>query len=57
MAHLRRGGDDAWADLAVRFGYYDQSHLVRDVRQFTGRTPTAARASLTELGSLLDSGS
>ena len=54
MTHLRRGGgDDTWADLAVRFGYYDQSHLVRDVREFTGRTPTAARASLTDLGSLI----
>jgi AraC-like DNA-binding protein len=54
MTHLRRGGDDSWADLAVRFGYYDQSHLVRDVRQFTGATPTAARALLTDMGSLLD---
>ena len=57
MAHLRRGGDDSWADLAARFGYYDQSHLVRDVRQFTGRTPTAARAGLTAVGSLIDSAS
>jgi AraC-like DNA-binding protein len=54
MTHLRRGGDDTWADLATRFGYYDQSHLVRDVRQFTGSTPTAAKASLTAIGSLLD---
>jgi AraC-like DNA-binding protein len=54
MASLRAGADESWADLAVRFGYYDQSHLVRDVRQFTGRTPTAARASLTALGSILD---
>jgi AraC-like DNA-binding protein len=54
MTHLRRGGDDSWADLAVRFGYYDQSHLVRDVRQFTGHTPTAVRAGLTQVGSLLD---
>lgn len=45
--HLRRGGTGEWADLAARFGYYDQSHLVRDFRQFTGLTPTAARASLT----------
>lgn len=55
MACLRRGGDgEGWADLAARFGYYDQSHLVRDVRQFTGRTPTAARASLTEVGSVME---
>lgn len=56
MTHLRRGdGDDTWADLAARFGYYDQSHLVRDVRAFTGRTPTVARASLVDLGGLVNS--
>jgi AraC-like DNA-binding protein len=54
MTHLRRGGAGTWADLAARFGYYDQSHLVREVRQFTGSTPTAAKASLTDVGSLLD---
>jgi AraC-like DNA-binding protein len=28
-----------WADLAVRFGYYDQPHFVREFREFTGTTP------------------
>ncbi|MCR9141515.1 MAG: helix-turn-helix domain-containing protein [bacterium] len=28
-----------WADLAARFGYYDQSHLIREVKSFAGRTP------------------
>jgi methylphosphotriester-DNA--protein-cysteine methyltransferase len=32
MQHLRHGGHGTWADLALEFGYYDQAHLVRDVR-------------------------
>jgi AraC-like DNA-binding protein len=29
-----------WADLALDHGYYDQSHLVRDFRDFAGLSPT-----------------
>jgi AraC-like DNA-binding protein len=43
VQHLRRGGPGTWAELAVEFGYYDQAHLVRDVRQFTGVTPSEVR--------------
>lgn len=46
VQHIRGGGRERWAELALRFGYFDQAHLVRDFRQFTGLTPTAARASL-----------
>ena len=28
-----------WAALAARGGYFDQSHLAREIRRFTGRTP------------------
>lgn len=30
----------AWASLAAECGYYDQSHLIREFRDFTERTPS-----------------
>ena len=48
---VMRGACDAgsicWAGLALAHGYCDQSHLVRDVRRFTGLTPTQARSSFS----------
>jgi AraC-like DNA-binding protein len=34
-------GIAGWADLAAEAGYFDQPHLVREVRAFTGLPPTA----------------
>jgi AraC-like DNA-binding protein len=33
--------DQSWARIAAESGYADQSHLVREFRQFTGTTPSA----------------
>lgn len=33
------GDGKAWTDIADEAGYYDQAHLIRDFRQFSGFTP------------------
>jgi AraC-like DNA-binding protein len=30
-----------WASIAMQFGYFDQSHLIRDFREFSGTSPEA----------------
>jgi transcriptional regulator GlxA family with amidase domain len=39
--HLLRAPYNDWAMLAADSGYFDQAHLIRDFRQFTGQTPAA----------------
>ena len=43
---LRESRDqENWADTALRCGYYDQAHLIRDFGDFSGETPTRLTAS------------
>jgi AraC-like DNA-binding protein len=53
VRHLRGGGRGTWAELALEFGYYDQAHLAREVKEFSGVTPTQVRPLITDLPSLL----
>jgi hypothetical protein len=32
----------SWTDVAQKFGYYDQMHMVHDFAEFTSGTPTEA---------------
>jgi len=43
MREARSDVSRRWSDLALEHGYFDQAHLARDVRRFTGLAPTEAR--------------
>lgn len=48
---LAGAGQLGWSEVAVRSGYYDQAHLIRDFHQFAGRTPASfAARSLGDAG-------
>jgi AraC-like DNA-binding protein len=39
QALLAAGRGESWARTAVEFGYYDESHMINDVRALAGATP------------------
>jgi AraC-like DNA-binding protein len=39
VAQLQAGIPVAWADLAQKLGYFDQSHFIRDFRKLVGSSP------------------
>jgi AraC-like DNA-binding protein len=42
-----------WAQLAVACGYFDQSHLIKDFKEFSGSTPTTYSAQQQQKDSRL----
>jgi len=46
IALATREPDLSWSAVAYRAGYYDQAHLINDVRARTGLAPTACRQEL-----------
>lgn len=50
----RAQGEVPWAMLAEQCGFYDQSHLIREFRRFTGFSPTElARRDKPDTGSVV----
>ncbi|MEX2246286.1 MAG: helix-turn-helix domain-containing protein [Dehalococcoidia bacterium] len=47
---LERAGTRRWAEIALRCGYYDQAHFIRDFSAFSGVTPRAFVRSLLPHG-------
>ena len=44
----------SWAEISLACGYYDQAHLIRDFRQFTGSAPGEfARRRLPDGGGVI----
>jgi AraC-like DNA-binding protein len=40
LDRMARSPQGSWTEVAHRFGYYDQMHMIHDFSRFTGKTPT-----------------
>jgi AraC-like DNA-binding protein len=40
VARLRTRPSGSWTDLALDTGFYDQSHMIRELEALLGETPT-----------------
>ncbi|KAA6457187.1 AraC family transcriptional regulator [Acidobacteria bacterium AB60] len=38
--------DESWTDITNRLGYFDQTHLIKDFKEFSGEIPTSLLAQL-----------
>jgi AraC-like DNA-binding protein len=46
VRHLRSGGSEPWAELAARFGWFDQAHLANDLKRIVGMPASQARSAI-----------
>jgi AraC-like DNA-binding protein len=51
---LRSGRRVAWAQLASQLGWFDQSHMWRDIKRFAGASPTELLPELADLGAVFE---
>lgn len=42
-----------WVNLALSNGFYDQAHFVREIKRFSGHTPSQVRATLYGMSNIL----
>ena len=51
-ANLIAHGNEDWQDL-IGAAYYDQSHFIREIKEFTGMTPSAVRDARSPVSTLV----